>query len=80
MTDNSKSSNHSNAAVHTIIAALRFWQESGMVNEGYRSEDLELLATNGGELETALNLEEIDDLVERLNTGELELVTTSSSV
>jgi len=60
-----------------IIAALRYWQRSGMADPCYRSEAMNELATNGGEIMESLNDEGIDDLVERLNCGDLELVATN---
>jgi hypothetical protein len=49
-----------------IIAALRFWQQSGMAEPSRRSDDMHDLATNGDTL-TSLCNEDIDALVEQLN-------------
>ncbi|MCK5530297.1 MAG: hypothetical protein KAI85_03465 [Halopseudomonas aestusnigri] len=77
MTNTNNTSTEHNADLHTIIAALRYWQRSGMADPCYRSEAMNELATNGGEIMESLNDEGIDDLVERLNCGDLELVATN---
>lgn len=51
---------------HTVIAALRFWQQQGMCDPKNRSDDFQDLATNGDEV-TSLCDEELDALVENLN-------------
>jgi hypothetical protein len=51
---------------HTVIAALRFWQQQGMCDPNNRSDDFQDLATNGDEV-TSLCDEELDALVENLN-------------
>lgn len=50
----------------TILAALRFYQESGMGDPTNRSEEIHAIATNNDEL-TSLDDEGIDDLCERIN-------------
>lgn len=52
--------------LHTILAALRYYQESCQCVAANRSEWIEDLATNGGEV-TALDTASIDDLCDRLN-------------
>jgi hypothetical protein len=52
---------------HTVIAALRFYQEKGQGDPFNRSDWIHNLATNGDEV-TSLDDEGIDDLVEYLNT------------
>lgn len=52
--------------LHTIIAALRFWQEQGMCEPANRSEEMQRLCTNDDELTSAAD-SDVDDLVERLN-------------
>ena len=54
-------------AFHTILAALRFYQERGQCDSGKRSESIEELATNAGQAH-ALDADEIDELCERINT------------
>lgn len=49
----------------TMIAALRWYQESGMGEPDHRSEAIHELATNGGE-EISLDSDGIDALVEKL--------------
>ncbi len=51
---------------HTIIAALRFYQEMGQGEPANRSDDIHDLATNGEET-VSLDAEGIDDLTERIN-------------
>ncbi len=53
---------------HTIIAALRFYQESGMGDPGNRSDDIHDIACNGDET-VSLDAVGIDNLCERINTG-----------
>lgn len=53
----------------TILAALRFYQERGMGDPANRSDAINDIATNGGEV-ISLDAEGIDDLCERLNTAE----------
>ncbi len=54
---------------HTIIAALRFYQEKGQGSPYRRSYWIHHLATGGDEDVTSLNTEDIDDLVYMINTG-----------
>ena len=79
MTDTDNTSTQDNVDLHTIITALRYWQRSGMADPCYRSEAMNNLATNGGEIMEPLDDEGIDDLVERLNCRDMELVATSSA-
>lgn len=51
---------------HTIIAALRFWQEQGMCEPTNRSEEMHQLCTNNDEL-TSASVSDVNDLVLRLN-------------
>ena len=50
----------------TVLAALRFYQREGMGDPACRSEEIDDLATNGGEV-TALDVVGISDLCEQLN-------------
>jgi hypothetical protein len=52
--------------LHTIIAALRFWQSHGMCDPDKRSAEFQDLAT-GGDAVTSLCNEDLDELVELLN-------------
>lgn len=51
---------------HTIIAALRFYQQMGQGDPDNRSDWIHELATNSGEV-ISLDDEGIDDLVEYIN-------------
>lgn len=57
---------------HTIIAALRYYQEQGLGNPANRPDEIHALATNAhavweeGDV-TSLDDEGIDALVERIN-------------
>lgn len=51
----------------TILAALRFYQQSGMGDPDNRSDEIHDIATSGGD-DTSMDDEGIDDLCERLNT------------
>ncbi len=53
--------------LHTILAALRLYQDLGQDSRGCRSEWIDELATNGGAV-PALDATEVDQLCERLNT------------
>jgi hypothetical protein len=53
---------------HAIIAALRFWQRSGMCEPCNRDDEMHDLCTNGDEV-TSLSEEGIDQLVMSLNMG-----------
>lgn len=57
---------HHDEDLHTIIAALRFWQRSGMAEPCNRDDEMHELATNGGEV-TSLCDEDIDRLVMAIN-------------
>lgn len=52
--------------LHTIIAALRFWQSHGMCDPDKRSPEFQDLATGGDEV-TSLCSEDLDELIEQLN-------------
>lgn len=52
--------------LHTIIAALRYWQKSGMCDPFNRSDEMQDLATGGDEV-TSLCDTDIDRLVMDLN-------------
>ncbi|MDI2144936.1 hypothetical protein KBJ94_23080 [Pseudomonas sp. ITA] len=52
--------------LHTIIAALRYWQKMGMCDPFKRSDDMHSLCTNNDELESYCD-DDLDDLVMRLN-------------
>jgi hypothetical protein len=52
--------------LHTIIAALRYWQAQGMCDPSQRSDEMHSLCTNDDEL-TSYADSDVDDLVERLN-------------
>lgn len=54
---------------NTILAALRFYQESGMGDPFNRSGAIHDIATNGGE-DISLDYDAIDALCERLNTDD----------
>ena len=51
---------------HTILAALRFYQEHGQADPRNRSAWIDGIATNGGAV-TALGDRAIDELCMRLN-------------
>ncbi|MDZ5605254.1 hypothetical protein SJI00_20995 [Pseudomonas sp. RP23018S] len=52
--------------LHTIIAALRFWQSNGMCDPYKRTPEFQDLATGGDEV-TSLCAEDLDELIEQLN-------------
>ena len=52
--------------VHTILAALRFYQERGQADSRNRSDWIDDIATDGGTAK-ALDSNEIDELCLRLN-------------
>ncbi|KNH45237.1 hypothetical protein ACS73_16405 [Pseudomonas lini] len=52
--------------LHTIIAALRYWQQMGMCDPFKRSDEMHSLCTNNDELESYCD-DDVDDLVMRLN-------------
>lgn len=52
---------------HTIIAALRFWQQQGMCEPANRSDEFQNLATNFDQV-TSLSESDLDQLVENINT------------
>jgi hypothetical protein len=53
--------------LHTVLAALRFYQESGQGEPANRSDWIHELATNCHEV-VSLDDDGIDELCERLNT------------
>jgi hypothetical protein len=55
------------AELHTILAALRFYQEHGQGEPANRSDWIDDLATNGGDV-ISLDDDGIDQLCQRLNT------------
>lgn len=59
---------HFDEDLHAIIAALRFWQRSGMCDPNNRDDEMHDLCTNGDEV-TSLSEEGIDQLVMNLNMG-----------
>ena len=69
----------SDAELHTIIAALRFWQQHGQGDPLNRTDEMHDLATNGGELCSSLDDEGIDDLVMKLNLGTVTLLCESTN-
>lgn len=56
----------SDVEFHTILAALRYYQEHDQTNPAHRSEWIEDLATNGGEV-IPLSADAIDQLCQRIN-------------
>ncbi|MBM2293794.1 hypothetical protein JQX09_17845 [Sulfitobacter pseudonitzschiae] len=50
----------------TILAALRFWQTSGMCEPDNRSDALHDIATNGSDV-ISLDADAIDALCEKIN-------------
>lgn len=70
---NAKANDATDANLHTIIAALRYWQQNGMGDPFNRSDDLHELATNGGEVLSSLDDQGIDELVVALNFGAISL-------
>lgn len=52
--------------LHTIIAALRFWQKMGMCEPQNRSDEFQDLATNGDAV-TSLCSVDVDTLVDSIN-------------
>ena len=52
--------------LHTIIAALRYWQQMGMCDPFKRSDEMHSLCTNNDELQSYCD-DDVDDLVLRLN-------------
>jgi len=55
------------AGLHTIIAALRHYQQEGFGDPDNRPLDIHDLATNGGDVMSSLDDEGIDQLIEDLN-------------
>ena len=51
--------------LHTIIAALRYWQQMGMCDPFKRSDEMHSLCTNNDELQSYCD-DDVDDLVMRL--------------
>lgn len=56
--------------VATILAALRFYQASGMGDPAMRSDAIHDIATDGGKV-TSMDAAGIDDLCDRINTPDL---------
>jgi hypothetical protein len=56
------------AELHTILAALRFYQAHGQGDPFNRSDWIHHIATNGGEVMASLDELGIDELCERLQT------------
>lgn len=54
------------AQIATMLAALRYYQQQGMCDEGKRPPDIDDIATDGGSV-TALDEDEVDDLCQQLN-------------
>lgn len=52
---------------HTILAALRWWQEGG-ASECSHDGMIDEIVSNGGEVEP-LTVDEVDVLCERINEG-----------
>ena len=57
----------SDRELHTILAALRWWQQSG-AGESLHDDGIDDIASNGGEVEP-LTVDEVDVLCERVNAG-----------
>jgi hypothetical protein len=53
---------------HTILAALRYYQERGQGGPFNRSARIHEIATNSGAVMSSLDEDGIDQLCERLNT------------
>lgn len=62
------------ADLNTILAALRYYQESGMGEAGNRSDAIHDIATDNGN-DTSLDNEGIDALCEALNSGDVVLAS-----
>lgn len=58
-----------NRELATVLAALRYWQEDCQCNPDHRRDEIDDIATNGGEL-AALDDAEVDALCERLGAPE----------
>ena len=67
------------ADLATILAALRFYQEAGMGEPDNRSDAIHDIAADGDNV-ISLDDEGIDDLCERLNMGELQLVASEPTI
>lgn len=52
---------------NAVIAALRYWQESGMCEPDNRSDDMHDIATDGGTGQS-LSDSEIDSLIDRFQS------------
>ena len=59
--------NLNRAELGTVLAALRFYQQSGMGDADLRSDAIHDIATEGNRI-TGLDAEDIDGLCQRLNT------------
>jgi hypothetical protein len=53
---------------HTVLAALRYYQERGQGDPFNRSARIHEIATNSGAVMSSLDDDGIDQLCERLNT------------
>lgn len=52
--------------IHTLLAALRYYQQHGQGESEKRSPAIDAIATNGGEV-PALDPDDIERLCERIN-------------
>jgi hypothetical protein len=51
----------------TILAALRYYQQSGLSDPDNRSDEIHDIATGGGNIVSSLDDEAIDELCDRIN-------------
>lgn len=51
----------------TVLAALRYYQREGMGDPMNRDDDIHEIATDGGEVDSSLDDDGIDELCARLN-------------
>jgi hypothetical protein len=61
----------------TILATLTFYQQHFENHKGRDKDDIKAIATNLGTLK-ALHTEEIDELRERLNLGDIEIIVPNT--
>jgi len=66
MTDSTFTLTITDQDLHTILAALRVYQEEGMGDPSMRSDAIHDIATNGGD-QISMDDAGIDDLCERIN-------------
>ena len=71
MADPTKAHHLTRQEVNTILAALRYYQENGQGDPFKRSDAIHDIATDG-DTDISMDDEGIDDLCERINTGETE--------